>query len=442
MTDELNLNVNIIPNMSAVDAALKKPKSIISKLPGHAARTLLSKMPSYEKPPKTMMKGDMATGDPFAVFKREKTQVGKIGLDSLKKKKTGKEGEPKLDMKSHFDALKKWGRVFKIDLYWRWLKGAFLSITKYMPLLGKFGEIITAALTLIFTALLLPFLPGILEALKWLLDKSVAFFNWMKSMEGLTPSAFAEKITTDMNKFFAETNWEGFGKTIGTKINEAITLVDDLLKKVQWETIGKSIGGFINGVVETLDATKIGTTLADLINSNVKFLDSVFDNVKWDEVGNKIGTFASTVILETDWIKIGDLIGSAFLSAIKLGLIGIPGGLIKGGLAKGQDMTKDLADKLGKKPEDVNILDKFFPGWDKSPSLFLSKGGIVTSPTEAMIAESGPEAVIPLDQMKNMGGTNITISGLVDEYKFRSIIKEEIDKSNRRMYNARGAVGV
>lgn len=40
----------------------------------------------------------------------------------------------------------------------------------------------------------------------------------------------------------------------------------------------------------------------------------------------------------------------------------------------------------------------------------LAAGGVVTSPTLAMIGEAGPEAVIPLDRMGNMGGdTNVTI---------------------------------
>ena len=39
----------------------------------------------------------------------------------------------------------------------------------------------------------------------------------------------------------------------------------------------------------------------------------------------------------------------------------------------------------------------------------LAAGGIVTSPTLAMIGEAGPEAVIPLSKMDNMGGNNVTI---------------------------------
>jgi phage-related minor tail protein len=39
----------------------------------------------------------------------------------------------------------------------------------------------------------------------------------------------------------------------------------------------------------------------------------------------------------------------------------------------------------------------------------LADGGIVTSPTLALIGEAGPEAVVPLDRM-GTGGNNITIN--------------------------------
>jgi hypothetical protein len=39
----------------------------------------------------------------------------------------------------------------------------------------------------------------------------------------------------------------------------------------------------------------------------------------------------------------------------------------------------------------------------------LAKGGIVTSPTIAMIGEAGPEAIVPLSRGNGMGG-NITVN--------------------------------
>jgi hypothetical protein len=49
-------------------------------------------------------------------------------------------------------------------------------------------------------------------------------------------------------------------------------------------------------------------------------------------------------------------------------------------------------------------------GFDVPNIPMLAEGGIVTSATLAMIGERGPEAVIPLDRMGQMGGTTVNIN--------------------------------
>jgi hypothetical protein len=49
-------------------------------------------------------------------------------------------------------------------------------------------------------------------------------------------------------------------------------------------------------------------------------------------------------------------------------------------------------------------------GFDVPNIPMLAEGGIVTSATLAMIGEKGPEAVIPLDRMGQMGGNSVTIN--------------------------------
>mgnify|MGYP001566780233 CR=1 FL=1 len=63
----------------------------------------------------------------------------------------------------------------------------------------------------------------------------------------------------------------------------------------------------------------------------------------------------------------------------------------------------------------------------------LAKGGIVNSPTLAMIGEDGPEAVVPLSQRNNPGGAgmgggtyNITVNagGITDRTDKRALARE------------------
>lgn len=49
-------------------------------------------------------------------------------------------------------------------------------------------------------------------------------------------------------------------------------------------------------------------------------------------------------------------------------------------------------------------------GFDVPDIPMLAEGGIVTGPQLAMIGERGPEAVIPLDRLGNMGGNTITVN--------------------------------
>jgi len=49
-------------------------------------------------------------------------------------------------------------------------------------------------------------------------------------------------------------------------------------------------------------------------------------------------------------------------------------------------------------------------GFDVPNIPMLAQGGIVTSATLAMIGEKGPEAVIPLDRMSQMGGNSVNIN--------------------------------
>jgi hypothetical protein len=74
-------------------------------------------------------------------------------------------------------------------------------------------------------------------------------------------------------------------------------------------------------------------------------------------------------------------------------------------------------------------------GFDMPNIPMLANGGIVTSPTLALIGEAGPEAVIPLSQMGNMGGgMNITVNaGLVSTPdQIGQQIIEAIQRAQRR----------
>jgi hypothetical protein len=63
----------------------------------------------------------------------------------------------------------------------------------------------------------------------------------------------------------------------------------------------------------------------------------------------------------------------------------------------------------------------------------MAEGGIVNSPTLAMIGEAGAEAVIPLDKMGSMGTTiNVNVAGsVISEGQLQSVIQDALYNLNR-----------
>jgi hypothetical protein len=59
----------------------------------------------------------------------------------------------------------------------------------------------------------------------------------------------------------------------------------------------------------------------------------------------------------------------------------------------------------------------------------MAAGGVVASPTLAMIGESGPEAVIPLGRGGMGGGTNVTVNvagSVLTESEIGEIVQEQL----------------
>jgi hypothetical protein len=96
-----------------------------------------------------------------------------------------------------------------------------------------------------------------------------------------------------------------------------------------------------------------------------------------------------------------DGIGGAFKGVINAVISGLEGGL--NFAIKGLNIILDGIDKAAGPWVNFGEIPNV-----KLPR--LAEGGITTGPTIAMIGEKGPEAVIPLDRLGNMGGNTINIT--------------------------------
>ena len=116
-------------------------------------------------------------------------------------------------------------------------------------------------------------------------------------------------------------------------------------------------------------------------------------------------------------------------------------GKIRDGLLNGmKSVAKGLVNIINNFIRAVNKLEipEFIPKiGGKKPNIPLvsipamAKGGVVSTPTLAMIGESGPEAVVPLNRASQFGKNNVTVninvSGVTDRSDKRALAREISD---------------
>ena len=178
---------------------------------------------------------------------------------------------------------------------------------------------------------------------------------------------------------------------------EQIELVVDLIKAVfegdfsdAWDIIGEIAGNvldegkrigenLLNGILDGLEA--VGGAVIDLASG---LADAFVDAVKWT---------LNTIVIDP------------INSAVEAGV--------------------DTLDWILGPTINFDKVDEFIPR--------LAEGGIVTSPTLALIGEAGPEAVVPLDGNHSMGGpTYITVN-------VQGVSGEEVIDAIQRETQKRGA---
>ena len=181
-------------------------------------------------------------------------------------------------------------------------------------------------------------------------------------------------------------------QTLTTALNTALSASFSAL----WVATGAVV---ILGVIAALVALQVKF---NIFGKAIEGIKTVFSSL-WGVAGYVFGAIKSGFEgLRELGVKIFDGIGGAFKGVINAVISGLEGGLnfaIRGlnKILDGIDKAAGPFVNFGSIPE-VNL-----------PR--LAEGGIVTGPTIALIAEAGPEAVIPLDRAGGFnGGASITVN--------------------------------
>lgn len=260
------------------------------------------------------------------------------------------------------------------------------------------------------------------------------------------------------------TQWQPTLEAIGARFGEIIAKMLEVWNKLQpafqafmdfvsplLENIGVIVGVMVNTVTGFLDLviallngdfTAAWTALTDMVQG---VIDGMVQGV-----GNFLAFLGSAV---EAFGTIAGNIGDAIYGGIKAGFDAL-WGVVKGVVNSIIDALNSINSfSWERQGFEVNtIAGNFFVGvdggsiglWPDIPK--LAKGGIVNSPTLALIGESGPEAVVPLGKGGGMG--NVTINVMVPPTANLADVGREITRALKAygqgggQPNMKSAIGV
>ena len=253
-------------------------------------------------------------------------------------------------------------------------------------------------------------------------------------------SRFGEQITT-----IAKTYLSQLRSVIvaGLTIIKAVFEVFAALLRGDWSAAWNGIKTIVTTTLNLMVTTikNVGTLMIAALQIVGKGLLTVLGTVAGQFVGLIRGGLNAVVSAINGLAGAAGRAASSFGQAIYNGIVGALKGL---GGALVSLITAPINAILGK----INgiripgfnvkmpgpIPDVSFAGVDPIPNIpLLARGGIVKSPTLAMIGEAGPEAVIPL-RRGGMGGViNITVNGWVgNDQDIAARIQQELLRYGRR----------
>lgn len=151
---------------------------------------------------------------------------------------------------------------------------------------------------------------------------------------GASPSDMFETVGIDkgisdfankLKELFAAGDWEGIGKLIGEKINEAVQKFTEF---ISWDNVGAQITAFItafttmfNSLVATIDWYAIGIMFGTGINTLANTLYLLLTQIDWLMLGNALSQSLMGMVDTVDWNLVGATIGAYFQAQIS-GLLG------------------------------------------------------------------------------------------------------------------------
>lgn len=124
-------------------------------------------------------------------------------------------------------------------------------------------------------------------------------------------------IVDQIKKLIKSGDWEGIGKLVANKLNNA-------LKKIQWKSIQKTASDIasklartLNGFFSVMDLAKtLGNTVAQALNTGLRFAYTFLTTFDFKQFGTFIGESINSFVQNFKWGLLGKTLGNAVQGAI------------------------------------------------------------------------------------------------------------------------------
>jgi hypothetical protein len=246
----------------------------------------------------------------------------------------------------------------------------------------------------------------------------------------------AEATANDSDKM--KVAFSQLSESIGILLLPAFAALTSIMLKVadfarEHSTLIVILGGVIGGLAATIlianAAMKAYQAIQILIAAKTAIVTAATAAFNAVLYANPIGLVviaiaalvAAFVILEKKFgvvSKVAEFLGNAFKQYIIEPLQTV------------LDLVGKVISALGKIPGVSGVAGAVGGLIGKIPG--LADGGIVTGPTLAVVGEAGPEAVIPLSKMNQMGNVTININANVADERLGDVIVNALRQYNRR----------
>ncbi|MCM1295615.1 MAG: hypothetical protein NC311_08730 [Muribaculaceae bacterium] len=142
------------------------------------------------------------------------------------------------------------------------------------------------------------------------INAALSSINWTKIKS--TCSRIAKSLATFLNGFLYGTDWTLVGETLAEGINTAILTLYTFVTTFDFSALGKSIVNSINGFIRKTDWKQTAVTISGCLKGALSTVISLITGIDWASIGRSIVQF----VVNIDWLALAGQLAVALLGFV------------------------------------------------------------------------------------------------------------------------------